>query len=627
MLRLTVRRRIILLLLLVSVVPLVVANTIWLLSSQAQLRKDAAAQQTLQVENAANSVEYYINNKVNAAIIHSKSAAVQYMQLPAAKTELSAYLKEDSDLTQIALIDASGTQRLLVTHSGISTTPVNVSSSAAFRVVTFLGGEEYISPVSFNAQHNGSVTISVPLTNYVSTTGGSYLSTSESGVILQPAAIKGALVVTANLHQLWSSVLNFKLGQSGYVYVVDNQGRLVAYPNTGFGTNHTDLANVQAVKSALAQATTPGATDPQPTPSETISETGVPVLSSHYRVDRTGWIVVAEEPISSVYAPVTNDERIAAIFFSLSFLVGVMLILLTARSLVSPIRTLTDGANRLASGDLDYRISLPRSDEFGLLAKTFNNMASKISADITKLENLDKLKNEFIVLVSHNLRTPLSVISGYIGIIRESEISEKNREMIVAMEKGTRQLSNFSDDLLAIASIEAGSAKLQLTDIAAGELLKPLEPEFNAKAAEKGIHLTWSDSTPEAMLSLSPVHIRSAISNLIKNALEFTPQGGEVEIVLTSDTDIVLISVRDNGCGIAPDEVKRLFTKFHRGTNTMRFDHPGTGIGLYFTLLIVEAHRGHITVRSRLGHGSTFTVVLPLRQPLEQAAHDRNASV
>ncbi|MFI5275584.1 MAG: ATP-binding protein [Candidatus Saccharimonadales bacterium] len=620
MLRLTVRRQIFLLLVVVSVVPLVVANVIWLLSSQSQLRKDAAIQQQLLVKSAAQNVNYFVVDKVNAAIIHSQSTGVQNMQLAEAQSDLGSYLKQDPDLTQVQLLDSSGIQKLLVTPSSVSTKAVDMSSSDAFRVVTFLGGADYISPVRFDQHHNAFISIAVPLTSYASTQDGTSLSTSKPGLILGPTSIKGTLVVTVAMRQLWNNVLNAKLGQAGYAYVTDNQGNVIAYPDTSFAIHHPNLANVPEVKKGLAETLTPGATLPEPVPAQTLSESGVSVLSSHYRVARTNWIVVAEEPIQSVYAPVNNDIRIAAIFFGLSFLVGIMLIVLLSRSLLRPIRTLTEGADKLATGDLKYRINLSRHDEFGLLAKTFNNMAAKISADIEHLENLDKLKNEFILIASHNLRTPLSVINGYIGILRKSEASPQNSEMVVAIEKAAHKLSAFSEDLLTISSIEAGSAKLHIESLPAQALLKPLEDEFNAKATDSNIQLTWSVPSPSATVILSPVHIRSAVSNLLRNALEFTPKGGKVEVTLEVTAQNYVFTVQDSGMGIQPDEVKRLFTKFHRGTGTFRYDYDGIGIGLYLTSLIVDAHHGQINVLSQVGVGSTFSITIPVQTLPDQSS-------
>jgi two-component system sensor histidine kinase VicK len=99
----------------------------------------------------------------------------------------------------------------------------------------------------------------------------------------------------------------------------------------------------------------------------------------------------------------------------------------------------------------------------------------------------------------------------------------------------------------------------------------------------------------------------------LKNAIEFTPEKGQVEFSFRVEPDNYVITVKDNGIGIPPEEMDRLFTKFHRATDTLQYDHPGTGIGLYVTLLLVEAHNGQVKVASQVGKGSTFTVLLPVR--------------
>jgi signal transduction histidine kinase len=615
MLKLTLRRRIVLLLVVVAVVPLAVANAIWLFSSQTELKTAAAGQQELLVKNAGDAVTDFLNETVNAAIIHAQTSAVANMQLPEAEPELSAYLKQDSNLTQVALVDANGIQRLEVSPNGISTKTVNVASTNAFRVVTFLGGEDYISPVTFDASHDGYITIAVPLIGDSSPQAGTSLSSSQPGVTLPPSAIKGALIVTLALKELWNSVLNSNLGHAGYAYVVSDQGSLIAYPNTKFAEDHVSLANVEEVRSALtATPGVPGSVPIQPVPRETVSETGVKVLSSYSTVARTGWIVVMEEPISQVYAPVKSELTVAAGFFALSCLVGMLLIMLTARSLLTPIRTLSEGAGRFAKGDLQFRIAMTRGDEFGLLAQTLNDMAAKISATIAKLQDADNLKNEFIFIASHNLRTPLTLINGYVELMKDSPGSGDTLKMIKGIEGSAHELNRFSEEMLTISTIESGYAILNITDISIGELLKPVKLEYDGLAKNKVVTLTWSVPESATVVRLSPVHIRTALANLLRNALEFTPRGGLIDVVILVEPDRLVLSVRDNGSGIEPKEMERLFTKFHRGTSALRYDHPGTGIGLYVTGLIVEAHHGQISVRSQLGHGSTFTITLPVTQ-------------
>jgi signal transduction histidine kinase len=489
---------------------------------------------------------------------------------------------------------------------------VSVAATDEFRVVTFLGGEDYISPVTFDSQHNAQATVAVPLV-FAATQSGSNLSTSQPGVILSPSAIKGALIVGLNLQTLWNSVLNHKLGESGYAYVVDGQGNLISYPSGDFLIGHPNVAGVTEVKTALAETGLPGAPPRQPAPRTTVSETGVRVLSSHLKVQRTGWTVVAEEPISSVYAPVTNDEQVAALFFAVSVLVGLGLILLLARSLLQPISALEEGARRFGSGDLSYRVQLKRRDEFSLLAGTMNQMAEKISADFAKLHEVDQLKNEFIAIASHNLRTPLTIMKGYIEVLKQDTHSEHAKSVVEAIERGTHDLAGFSEDLLTISSIESGNAYISLQAITAGELLAPVKLDMQAYAKHKHVNVMWTAPDDSQSLTLSPMHIRSVISNLLKNAIEFTPEKGQVEFSFRVEPDNYVITVKDNGIGIPPEEMDRLFTKFHRATDTLQYDHPGTGIGLYVTLLLVEAHNGQVKVASQVGKGSTFTVLLPVR--------------
>lgn len=620
MIRLTVRRRILLLLLAVSLIPLALINIIWFLSSQDSLKQAAVKQQTLLVKSSADSVNYYINGKIDVAIIHSQSPALQ-SDTASAQADLADYLKQDADITQLTLTDSKGVRRIQMDRLQTSTQAADMSGTDAFRVVTFLSGNEYIGPVRYDAKNDPYLTLSVPIINFVNSQSGLDLSTSEPGVVRSATDIKGVLIANISLKSLWNKVLSSKLGKSGYAYVVDDKGDLIAYPNTGYMLSHHSLASVPEVQSALKDVSGPDeGVNSAPSPQQTKSETGATVLSSHAIIPRTQWAVIAEEPISSVYAQARHQVGTAFIFFVFAALIGMAIILLGVRGLTKPIRLLTEGAARVGRGDLRYHIILNRQDEFGVLAQTVNQMADALRGDIEKLKEVDKLKTEFITIASHNLRTPLTIITGYLDLLKDRPVPADMREMLEKVRAGAQTLNTFSEDLLTISSIEEGKARLDVKDITIQELFGPLQESYSDLARQKSIDLHWLLPAPSTAVRLSPTHIRSSLNNLFQNAIKFTPNGGRVDIVFEIQAGQYVIIVRDTGTGIKPEEMSKLFTKFHRGTSTLQYDYAGIGIGLYATRLIVEAHGGKINAMSTPGLGSVFTITIPANPDLNTGA-------
>jgi signal transduction histidine kinase len=277
-----------------------------------------------------------------------------------------------------------------------------------------------------------------------------------------------------------------------------------------------------------------------------------------------------------------------------------------------PIEHVSQLAGLIGRGDYTRQIDSGRNDEIGDLAMSVNQMANTLKANIQKLQEVDQLKNEFIMITSHNLRTPLTVINGYIDILKNAKIADDTREMINMIERSTTSLATFSEDMLTISSIEAGNTQpMTIVNTTVAELLEPLQNNYNALANQKKIKLGWhlpAESTP---LRLSVWYTRSALSNLLANAVKFTPEGGNIKFDLTVTGSEYRFAINDTGIGIPANEMNQLFTKFHRGTSTLQYDYEGTGIGLYASKLLVEAQRGHIAVQSEPGQGSTFTVSMP----------------
>ncbi|HYH36308.1 MAG TPA: HAMP domain-containing sensor histidine kinase [Candidatus Saccharimonadales bacterium] len=283
------------------------------------------------------------------------------------------------------------------------------------------------------------------------------------------------------------------------------------------------------------------------------------------------------------------------------------------RLFIRPLRRVSHSANLISSGDFNQQIVSNSQDEIGDLAVSVNKMADFLKADIVKLRELDKMKTEFMMIASHNLRTPLTIMRGYIEMAEHAESADELRAIIKTVQESVVRLHLLSEDLLTISTLEAGGTEVRKTLTDAREFIDATVSEFEMLAVKKKLRWRFTnDVTDSVKLKINPENIRSALANVIDNAIKFTQEGGSVDITAAVAGDQLVCTVKDTGIGIETDEMSKLFTKFHRGTSTNKYDYEGVGIGLYLTKLLLGQHDGRITVKSEPGKGSVFTVYLPL---------------
>ncbi len=233
------------------------------------------------------------------------------------------------------------------------------------------------------------------------------------------------------------------------------------------------------------------------------------------------------------------------------------------------------------------------------------------------LKKLDKAKSEFISIASHQLRTPLSVIKGYISMLLEGsygEVPEKAKDVLSKMEANNQRLNNLIDDLLDLSRIEGGRMQFEWAFISFAELIQSVVSDLKMVAEKKGLTFKWINEAPEKMyVRADKEKLRQVVMNLIDNAIKYTPQGSiEVKLVKTKENKARL-AIKDTGIGMDAEELALLFGKFVRGKKTPRLWTEGSGLGLYVAKKIIEEHKGNVWAESEgEGKGSTFFVELPV---------------
>jgi two-component system NtrC family sensor kinase len=262
---------------------------------------------------------------------------------------------------------------------------------------------------------------------------------------------------------------------------------------------------------------------------------------------------------------------------------------------------------------------LPRRSEITVTdGRVFNAQRTPIPGvgqavvmqDITHLKELDRIKSEFVTTVSHDLRSPLTAILGYVELIgRAGPVNEQQAEFIRRVRVSVEHITALISDLLDLGRIEAGldSAK---EPVPLAALARYAVDGLRGVAETRGLNLETDLPDDLPLLAGDPIRLRQMIGNLIENAIKYTPQGGCVRVDAYADQDQVILRVHDTGRGISPADQPYLFDKFYRAGNVSG-DTTGTGLGLSIVKSIVDQHHGRVWVESAIGKGSSFTVVLP----------------
>jgi signal transduction histidine kinase len=251
-----------------------------------------------------------------------------------------------------------------------------------------------------------------------------------------------------------------------------------------------------------------------------------------------------------------------------------------------------------------------------------SSLEKQIQNTRNEFADLDRLKSNFIAITSHELRTPLGLILGHATFLREM-VPEEHRDPMETIIRNATRLKEIIESLTEVNNYEAGVARIRQNSISIPKIAKDVVLSFQDMAASKNITLQVDIQDEDLQVEADANKITVAISNLIRNAITFTNEGGHVQITVESVTGHVQVSVKDNGIGIPASDLPYIFDRFFQVESHLTRRHTGMGLGLSVAKTMIELHRGRIWVESVEGKGSTFSFLLPLQpkqtKPAEQA--------
>lgn len=296
-------------------------------------------------------------------------------------------------------------------------------------------------------------------------------------------------------------------------------------------------------------------------------------------------------PLSHRIVPVPLAILAAVAVYSLLFAV--------LRRFGSPLGAIVEAANRVADGDLSTRVPEYGPPSLRIVGRAFNSMAAR-------LESHEQQRRHLMADIAHELRTPLSVIQGRLEGFLDGVYPRDDAKLAEVLEE-TKLLGRLVDDLRTLADAESGTLALhkETTDVAM--LVHDLVNAFSGDADRRQIALRSEAPSDLPAITVDPMRLREVLANLLSNALRYTPAGGTVSIASSRQGDRIVVSVADTGTGIAPDDLPKIFDRFQKGTGSR-----GSGLGLTIAKDLVRAHGGEISADSRLGHGTTVTLTLPV---------------
>jgi signal transduction histidine kinase len=302
-------------------------------------------------------------------------------------------------------------------------------------------------------------------------------------------------------------------------------------------------------------------------------------------------------PEENLFIQRTTEALIYAVIGAMlvAFIMGTLL----ARTLTRPLQALTLAAQNIAGGQLEQEVKISSKDELGRLASAFNKMSQEVA-------RVNRLRRQMTADIAHDLRTPLLVIAGYIEAMRDG-VLRPTPERLALIYTEIEHLQRLVSDLRMLSQVDAGELPLHPQPISPKSLLEHAAAPFVHRAETQHITLKVEAADPLPEIRVDEDRMMQVFGNLLSNALRYTPAGGEIRLSAQRVNGNIIMSVRDNGCGIPEEDLPFIFDRFYR-VDKSRTDAGETGLGLAIVKAMVEAHNGKVWVESKLGEYSRFSI-------------------
>lgn len=315
-------------------------------------------------------------------------------------------------------------------------------------------------------------------------------------------------------------------------------------------------------------------------------------------------MIIVHSTLAQLANVQSNIIRVIYVPFLIMLIISFALLGLISQKIMRPIRHINTVAESYSTGNFEVSMNIRSKDEIGQLASTLEYMASELS-------KLDEYRKDFISNISHDFRSPLTSIKGYAEAMQDGTIPpDKQEKYLNIIVDETKRLTKLTSSLLELNKFDTYGIWLVIKDF---DIIRPVKAAmrfYEGKCQEKGINLILNNHCLNTMVKGDQTKIQQVIYNLLDNAIKFTPSGKNIYLTLTELNEKILVSVKDEGCGIPAESLKKIWTRFYKADTSRGKDKQGTGLGLAITREIILAHNENINVVSTEDVGSEFTFSL-----------------
>ncbi len=416
----------------------------------------------------------------------------------------------------------------------------------------------------------------------------------------------GAVLGKMSFMSLGQLMQQAHVGEHGLAYVVDDRGTLLAHPDEKLVLAHTNIASRPVVAHWLRFPLQPTGLD------EFVDETGKAQIALAYPIPLLKSAVVVQQPREDVFAPILRMRNQFVLWASVSVALFIFFAIVVGWRILRPLQQLQQAAERIGRGDMDVKLSIRTGDELEDLASAFERMA-------VSLAELERLRRDLISMVVHDLKMPLATIMPTLDTLIIGDLGHTTPDQLHFLRMAHRsgqEMLMLIQNLLDVAKMEEGKLKLLNEPFAPVDWAQNVISSFRplAEAGRKRL-----DFAPANNLTIAEgdVNLLSRVlGNLLSNALRHTfPETGVVTVSLYREGNFLAVQVRDNGEGIPEEDQERIFERFVQANGQKAKVRSGSGLGLTFCKMVVEAHGGRISVYSAPDEGSLFTFHLPIKPP------------
>jgi signal transduction histidine kinase len=581
------RNKIFLFMVLIGIVPLIVAAVLTEYVVTNSHRDDVAKLESAVLQQKGSEVQTFINQD----ILTQTRVEIPYggnifstSSIPAQQYALNQTLALLPFIQSEEYINLQG-QVTAQADNGAKSLP-DMSASPAFQAAKT--GNDYLGPISY-PNNIPTIMFASPVTNGNETIG--------------------VIAGVATLAQVQSIVSQAQIGTTGYLYLVDQNGNIIGGGGIlGNLAGSSTVANLNMVQTVLAGNSALTAATQQ----RYKNVAGQEVVAAGEPLSEGGatWGLIAEWPTSEsdavINSLIVRDIIILLVVFGLIILLSIVLALIIAR----PIKKLKDGTARVAEGKFNEGVSITTGDELEELGDSFNTM-------VLGLKELEQLKDEFVFIAAHELRTPVAAMKGYLTLILEGQTGGVNDQTKVFIEKvlgSNQRLIQLVNDLLEVARSQAGRLTIKVEPIDIRPPLHSVLDELKSLADEKSIKMIYEPPADLPNVLADGDRIKEVGVNLVGNSIKYMGGTGTITISHEHVGNTIITRFADTGLGISKEAQARLFEKFYRVQTDKTRDITGTGLGLFIVKEIIEKMNGTISVESQEGKGTTFIMTLPVAE-------------